>query len=310
MSKNKPDMVHSEYYAPFMAGGRKGNYNNPTNNAQALTERMYMRVLTEMSCNRFKWVGLPDSIDERFMELELFRAALVVFYRDHTYGRYLALRASGSGRTNMYDNPTSFTVTGGLMINKTLGPKQCVPIWSNYLRVPDMDIVVLYSRKLAAIDRTIEINSLNMRQQKIILAEEHERHSMLNILRQMEEGVPAILGTKALDMSNIQVLDLGVHPETLPKLMVAKSKMWNECMTLLGINNSNQDKAERLVADEVSANDQQIRAARSISMNAREQSAAQINERYGLHVSVRFNLEGIVAPPQVMYAPDYSEDVE
>lgn len=301
MSKKK-DIMRSEFIQPFMNTGRKGFANSPSNNMQAVTERMYVRVLTEMCTNRFNWVGLPDSIDTRFLELELFRNALVVFYFDREYERYLALRATGAGRTNMYDNPTSFTVSGGAMLNKTLGPRQCVPIWGNYLRMPDIDIVLIYARKLAAIDRTIEINSLNMRQQKIILADEHERLSMINVLKQIEDGDPAILGTKSLDLSQVQVLDLNIHPDTLPKLLVTKSKMWNECMTLLGINNANQDKAERLVADEVSANDQQVKVSRAVSMNARTSAAAQINERYQLSVSVHFNLDGApFVPPQLAY---------
>ena len=302
MSKKRKDVVRSDFIQPFMNTGQKGFANSPTNNMQATTERMYVRVLTEMCTNRFNWVGLPDSIDTRFLELELFRSSLVVFYFDREYERYLALRATGAGRTNMYDNPTSFTVSGGAMLNKTLGPKQCVPIWGNYLRMPDLDIVLIYARKLASLDRTIEINSLNMRQQKIILADEHERLSMINILKQLDDGDPAILGTKALDLSMVQVLDLNVHPDTLPKLLVAKSKLWNECMTMLGINNANQDKAERLVADEVSANDQQVKIARAIAMNARTSSAQQINERYKLSVSVHFNLDGApFAPPQLAY---------
>jgi hypothetical protein len=59
-------------------------------------------------------------------------------------------------------------------------------------------------------------------------------------------------------------------------------------MGLLGINNANQDKKERLVAAEVGANDEQVQATRNIALNARQQAAERINKLYGLSVEVDF----------------------
>src|SRR6185312_950112 len=202
--------VTSDFYAPFLATGQPFAY-NPVNVETAQLQSMYIRVLQELSANRFKWDGMPPTIDERFLELELMRSGLVVFYYAKEYRRYLALKATGFGKNNMYDNPTSFHVTGGGHIQKTLKPTECVPIYSNYLRVPDMDIVQIYARKLAQIDRTIEINSTNMRQSKIIVSTESERLSMVNIAKQIDEGQPNIYTTRALDTENIKALDLSVH---------------------------------------------------------------------------------------------------
>lgn len=295
MSKgNKVDAVYTEFYEPHLNGSRA---NNPNKNLLALTEQMYMRNLTELCANRFHWSGLPDSIDERFLELTLFWRALSVFYYDYDYNRYMALRASGAGHTNMYDNPTSFTVTGGSMINKQLGPKNCVPIWANYLRVPDLDIVRLYSARLAEMDRTIDINTKAMRHTSVITTDENQRLSWVNLMRQHSEGQPYIFGTQNLDMSNVQAFNISPHPESLPNLLVAKAKLWNECMGLLGINNANQDKKERLVAAEVGANDEQVMAARNINLNARKQACEQINRMFNLRVDVDIKLDS-PQPPQ------------
>jgi hypothetical protein len=87
----------------------------------------------------------------------------------------------------------------------------------------------------------------------------------------------------------VQALDVGAHPETLPKLLETKSKTWNECMGLLGLNNANQDKKERLVTDEVSANDEQVMASRNIHLKARKAAADKINKMFGLNISVKFD---------------------
>lgn len=294
----KRDLVWDNYYGPHLNGQKFGN--NPTGNLQLMTERMYMRHLTELAINRFKWTGLPKSIDARFLELELFRKALAVFFYDEDFARHLALAGSGQGGYNMYDNPTSFLVYGGPKYRKVLKGTECVPIWGNMLRVPDIDIVLVYSKRLAELDRTIQINSKNLRKTRIVYASENTRLSMTNINRQIDEGMEVIYGTEdAMNPANIQVLDLGGDPVGVLNLQIAKSKLWNECMTMLGINNANQDKKERLVADEVAANDDQVFATRGIALNSRQYAADQINEKFKmpdgtpLNISVDFNTDSV-----------------
>jgi len=174
------------------------------------------------------------------------------------------------------------------MLNAVGETPECVPIYANYLRCPDHDIVMIYAHKLATIDRTIEITISNMRKSKYVTASENERLSWGNILKQVSEGQDVIFGSNALDMSKVGVLDLGTDPMTLPNLQVAKSKLWNEVMGLLGINNANQEKKERLVAAEVGANDEQVDATKAIALNARQQACDTINRVFGLNMSVSF----------------------
>jgi hypothetical protein len=271
--------------------------NNPNKNRKVLYERMYVRVLTEICTNRFSWINLPDEIDRRFLELELFRRALVVFFWDDQYDRYFTLRGSGAGKWNMYDNPVSFNVIGNTMINRMLtaagnGKEGCIPIWANTMRTPDWDIVMLQSTKLAEIERTIEITLQLMRTPYIVGVDDNERLSFINMLRQVQEGQVAVYGSQGLVESikdKMSLLDLGIDKEVVLNLQIAKSKIWNETMTLLGINNANQEKRERLVADEVSANDSQIMAVRNSSLSARQYAVELINKKYDLKVEVEWN---------------------
>lgn len=292
---SKGDYVGSEIYGPHLNGGRFSN--NPAYNEQIQYQLMYERMLTELAANRFKWENLPDEIDERFLELTLFRSALAVFFHSSSlpgdvdnYNKYFALRGSPAGQLDMYDNAVSFMVNGNSMLNATLDTKNCVPIWANYLRVPDHDIVRTFSRRLAEFDQSISIASMNMRNTNFVATTENQKLSITNMIRQRDAGQPVIYTSKGIDpMEAIQVIDMKVHPDTLPKLMIAKAKLWNECMTLLGINNANQDKRERLVSDEVSANDEQIDAVRQIALNARQQACDKINKMYRLKLSVDFH---------------------
>lgn len=290
-------------------------------------QRMLERQMVNLAANRFKWEGLPDTIDVRFMEMILLYQALAVFYKDPDYDAYLAVRGSGTGFVNMLDNPVSFNVIGPqprdaagaptITINTDLGTglfnkqirafdrvvhmdpafdadreKLAVPIWSNYVRIPDLDVIRIYASRLAWVDRTLEINTKNARRNKVIKGSANAQLSLQNFARQADEGVEYISVTGAMqDVDFIEALDLGVNPDSYDKLSIYRTRVWNEAMTLLGIDSANQDKKERLVAAEVSANDSQTDSFRYVNLNARRQACESIKLVFGLDVTVDYNTE-------------------
>lgn len=293
MSRRRYDYVENELYRPFR------ERQNPNRNRKWGMELMYSRILTEIAINRFRWSGMPKTVDLRFLELTLHMQGLVIFYYDEQYDRHFALQGTGMGKVNMYQNPTRFKVIGNTMVNKELGPKECVPIWPNFLRIPDSDVVPIYASKLAETDRTIEITLKNLRMPFVFAVDDTQRLSMINMMRKIDEGEPAIFGTPLMTENvteKINMFDVGQDSKILTDLFVAKSRLWNEAMTLLGVNNSNQDKKERLVSDEVSANDDQVQAVRNTSLDARQYAAVQINRMFDLDVSVDWNTTALTHP--------------
>jgi len=310
------DYVYNEFYAKHR--GQRSN-DNPVQGRSALIERMYWRILTELATNRFKWTGLPENIDVRFLEMELFQRALAVFFFEERFDKFMVMAGTPSGNWNMNMNPTSFFVNGPTYAGRTLKAfnttrmgrnnsidtdlAECVPIWSNYMRTPDLDIVSIFANRFAELDTTIEINSRSARRNKIIVVDENNRLTGRNINAAIDNG-DAVLEVNEVGLAAMPIaLDLGVDPLSLEKLHILKSRQWNECLTLMGIDNANQDKKERLVASEVDANDGGIMANRAISLNARQQAADAINKRYGLNVEVMFDeeisgqLNGMLAGP-------------
>lgn len=281
---SKPRKQSNSFYDPFRT--------NPQTDRTLVVERMYMRLLTEWAATRFKWVNLPDTIDPRFIEQELFYKAFVLFYFDPRFDRHLAVRGAIQGPMNIYDNPTKFRTIGiATYASIDLESDTCVPIWGSYSRLPSRDIVLVYARRLAQLDISIEINAKNMRMNKIVKVEESQRLTMVNALRSLDEG-NIVFGTDALNMEAIDTLDLGVQPANLAALRDEKNQVWNEAMTLLGITNSNQDKKERLVAAEATGSDGQVLAARNSEMKPRQEACNQINRLWpDLNVSVEWDLD-------------------
>lgn len=279
---NGADAIYNQHLT-----GNSFNRNTVTERTSVI-KNMYTRVLTELATNRFKWTGLPDTVDVRYLEMCLFYQALSVYYEDENFGQ-LALKGAGTNFLNMIDNPTAFMVVGNNFVSKTVSAKDCVPIWANYMRIPDLDIVNIYAHRLAELDRTIEINSDNARMNKVIVSSENQRLSTTNINRQISEGQNAINVAGPLqDMQFLQAVDLGINPDHIEKLHIVRTREWNECMGLLGIENANQDKKERLVSSEVDANNDQTSSMRYVNLNARRIAAKQISEKYNIDVKVAY----------------------
>ena len=72
------------------------------------------------------------------------------------------------------------------------------------------------------------------------------------------------------------------------KLQILKHQIWNEALTFCGIENSNADKKERLVSDEVGSNYGNIEAQRNVMLNARRQAVKKINKMFGTNIEVGF----------------------
>ena len=52
----------------------------------------------------FEWVNLPDTMDERYLELALFARGKAVIFKDPVMG-YLSLNVMYGGRLNIYEEP-------------------------------------------------------------------------------------------------------------------------------------------------------------------------------------------------------------
>jgi len=273
---------------------------NQTDYRTAVIERMYLRVLGELCMGRFEWKGFESTgVNVRYLELNLYFMALCVVFRDepvigpggvvvrHGTNQIFGLRGAPSGGYNLVQDPIAFTVTGPNYVGRTVSALKAVPVWANAFRYPDNDIVQIYANRLAEIDRTIEINTRNARRNKVLTYNENSTLTAKNINDMIDRGEATIPVNFAIgDM--VAALDLGVDPKSIEALSILRSRLWNEAMGLLGINNANQDKKERLVEAEVGANDDQVNSARRVNLNARQKAAEEISEMFDLNVTVDY----------------------
>lgn len=309
----KSDFVGTEIYPRHTSPKGGGMADNAKITRKAVIERMYTRILSELCANRFEWYGLDHpklDVTARFLEMTLLTNALSVFGEFPEFDKFLALRGSPMGELNYMDEPRSFIVTGNTFINKTVKADDVVPIWANYFREPDLDIIRVYAGKLADLDRTVEINTLNARKPKVLAVSQNARLSGANIIRALNEGQDTIEVNGNFNINDaVQVLDMGIDPNALEKLHIVRTRIWSEAMGLLGIDNANQDKKERLVAAEVDANAEQVSAMKAVNLNARQQACKEIYEKFGIPIWVEFKTDPLTNPVDNETEND-SEEVE
>lgn len=251
-----------------------------------LTFTDYYYRLMLIARSRFAYENLPNGIDEKWIEQFLYTEGKCMFFKDKENG-FMVTKCNPASNLNFYDEPILLRGYGtGYMGEPLENNEECILIRNNDEMLPTYPTVQLYAMRLAEISRTIDINIHAQKTPVLILCSEKQRMTMKNVYKQWAGNEPFIFGDKNMDVDGIRVLNTQA-PIVFDKLQIQKHNIWNECMTFLGINNANQDKRERLVSDEVSANNSQIEMNAQVCLKSRERAVKLINEKFNLDIKVR-----------------------
>lgn len=267
------------------------------NNATFL---QYYNRLTELSTVMFEWKNLPETIDERFLELALFRDGKAVFFRDEELG-FLALRCSANGNLNVYGIPEKRIAHASNGYNMQLDKNNSVIIYNNYMHTNSQLDVEMFSRRLYELDRTIDVNIKAQKTPVVVRCTEEQRLTMLNLFKQYEGNEPFIFGDKNLDMGGISVFQTGA-PFVSDKIMTIKNQIWNEALTYLGISNTNITKKERLISDEVIRAQGGTIASRYSRLEMRRKACAEINKMFSLNIECDYREDYREADDEIMFS--------
>ena len=243
------------------------------------TYQHYYNRLTELAISRYKWNNLPESIDERFLELVLFGDGMCVFFKDDVLG-YLALRTTIGGILNVYQIPKYRRAYASNGFNVELNEENSVIIFNNLIHTNSLLDIEIFAERLYRIDRIIDVNVNAQKTPVLISCAENERLTLKNLYMKYDGDVPVIYADKGLNPNSLKVLKTDA-PYLADKLYELKSVYWNEAMTFLGINNLD-DKKERMVKDEVRGKISGSISSRYSGLEARRQACKQINEMFKL----------------------------
>lgn len=259
------------------------------NNATVIDyeDRLHM-----LATSLFTWKGLDEVAGfgaSHFIEESLYRYGKACIVNDAEIG-IKALNVTAAGKLNIYYLPVKVNAfsTG---YNKIYDFDDVVYIMNNELQKPTQDTLRLFAQRLYETERTTDVNLQAQKTPVLIEGDKNVLLTLKNVYMQYSGNIPVIYGNKNFDVSSkLNVLRTDA-PYVVDKLDVHKDKLWNDCMTFLGINNANTSKKERLVTSEVESNDQLINYYLNCFYKKRKEACDILNKKFGTNVEIVLNKE-------------------
>lgn len=273
--------------------GIKGN--KKSRHANTVTYQLYLNRLLEIAISQFKWNGLPETVDARYLEKTLLFNGSALFFKDDVYG-FTALQSANYGKWSIYGIPQERMAYAQNDYHKMLTDKDSVIIWNNQLHQNDKTLLTEYAKKLYQLDETIKINVNAQKTPIIIKCNDRQRQTMLALYQKYDGNEPFIFADKDIDLSGVTVLNTNA-PYLAQELYTLKMDIWNEVLTYLGVVNIQTNKKERLITDEVNKLNGGTMASRQSRLNARKQACEEINKMFNLNVSVEINDDNTSGTP-------------
>ena len=278
----------------------------------------YLNRFKRIALSMFEWVNLPSSMDARYLEKCLFYNGQAALLKDKTYG-FINTKAAANGYVNIYGLPTKIncfsysyqsirTLYTGL--DENLSPAQmeyqknneCILVMNNEDRLPTAGSLELFAWRLYNADRTCDVNITAQKTPVLIVTDEKQRLTMMNMYNQYNGNQPFIFGDKNLLTDGMKLEAIKTEsPYIVDKITDYKKEIWNEALTFLGINNIARDKKERLTENESSENNELVNLNLQAMLIPRIRACKQFNEKFGLtgtdkeiSVRVRSDLYNII----------------
>ncbi len=128
------------------------NYDNELADKQASHAAYadYYFRLKSLACTMFKWEGLPDSVNERYLEYCLFTYGKAVFFNHATRG-YMCLNGTLRG-INFYNEPMYIRPISPVETFPEYDMKDCVLIRNTPDMYPTFLTTIRYTQDLFVID--------------------------------------------------------------------------------------------------------------------------------------------------------------
>lgn len=241
----------------------------------------YRNLLENYCVTRHDWKNLPDSINERFLETELLYKGMAVIFKPWFSSELLGLGCSIWGQPNMYGEPVRVKAQGYNNFSYKVNlEKDGALIYDQQAHTNGFYTIEKYARELANFDQTIAINLGAQKTPVYISCPQEKVETFLQLSAMYQAGTPVFLGRDTAMMGSEITAITTNATYLIDKLFVDKAKCLAEFFSAVGIDNANQDKKERLVEAESSANDGQVEMGRLIGLTPRRRACKIINEIY------------------------------
>lgn len=251
-----------------------------------------------MSLNMFTWENLPSNLESRHVEEALFNYGLAMLFKPsgeeigltttEFENGFLILGANNGTNYNVLGDPTTY-IANGYGQTFTRHVDDCVICRNNPLSIPSINYIIEFADKMNEVSRSIKANVKQQKFPFIIPCTAENEYTMKTLFDKINDGDLAIFKDESLDLTGLKVLDTKA-PFVVDKLNEYRFELEREILTFHGLNN-NFEKKERLLTDEINANNDYIDSNIDLMFNMRKDFCKKANEKYGLNLRVVKNYD-------------------
>lgn len=272
----------------------------------------------------FKWEGLPENINELFVEQALLNTARVAMIKTDKYGLVL-LPFSDLDSVNLYGQNTGIRLYGRNGESFTGTPymegaanemADCVRMYDNPMRFPYFNYVFQHAEWSSQLKSSLLTASNKLKNPYVFIGDQSEKAQIERAVKAATENEPVLIFGNSLSQENLfRTEDVSLSTDVIQSLKETIDYLEGDYLETLGINaNENIDKEERLLVDEVNANNEAINFSIESRLRAREVFCEQCNDMFGLNMSVRLRKdimkEEAIELEEEVEVEDYDEDVQ
>ena len=268
--------------------------------------KFFRKYLFQKAISVFKWT-LPEEWDKDYFLYTLYGLGYIAVVDTDQYG--VICQGGALGGYNLYYRPSYIIITNPLLKESmtcaidrrtegiadraiTANKKECVLIKLQPDYSSIMDIVGYYADQMALASESMGINLLNVKSGTVFGAESKSKaESFKKMYDMLSQGEPAVVIDK-------QLLDEQGRPIWFPftqniKQSYVVSDMLSDMRkieamfaTEIGIPNANTDKRERLISDEVNANNVETATRCELWLEEIRKGLTKANAKYNLKLAV------------------------
>lgn len=258
--------------------------------------RYFRKYLFQKAISVFKW-ELPEEWDKDYFLYTLFGMGYIAVINTDQYGTIC--QGGALGGYNLYYRPSYIIITNPLIKGTITANLETdcslIKLQPDYSSI--MDIVGFYADQLALAAESLGINLVNVKSGTVFGAESKaQAESYKKMYDNLSEGDPAVVIDKKL-------LDEQGQPTWFPftqhiresyvvsDLLSDMRKIEAMFDTEIGIPNANTDKRERLITDEVNANNVETATRCELWLETLRKGIDKANQMYDINISVDWRVK-------------------
>lgn len=264
----------------------------------------WMTFIQQLALGRFKWTGLPDTCNERYLEMTLLTEGQAVFFK--LGGSVVNSMVMAEQGLDFYGEPQGLKGIDKNGIQYPIPDGKGVMVWDSQLRINKWLNIIMFAEELSEIDRLVRVNRRQQRAMTVWSGPEESLNDLNALMRDMETGEQfrVIHRSMADSGQKVEAIKTGIEYKQ-QQFHQDRTAVMNQLYNFLGIEHINYEKEAHLLAEEANIAQDSVARVREDALLPRQHAADQLNKLFGLNVKVEWRRD-----QQDALANDLSETSE